>query len=657
MRKNKLSLLIAALVLSLDMQAQTNDGISAMNAAIEKFLGSGQLLTKDTHWSHAQDQWYYKYTIEGDTLVEPQAFVELKDAFGRNMSHGWYGYMCDAGKVKHKQWELQFHRKDNFYGGIYGRYRVEEDDNVRVVAIGDSLSQTYYGLKWDVEPFTDSSGKKWQTLEGELFVFKDGIWKIEAHYEDRKWQQLSGFAPISKDDQLKYETLMTQLRSLSEQTGNGGGMRSELRIYITKKLFDEYDGMLTEQQYGELYKMLKMLADGRPAEERRIYDTMRNNLSRRVRYLPRGKFAQSNMTNKGTFTDPDQERMLQLEYDLGGLEAPRVTVKVSGRAEGQVQVQPVWPSLQPYKVLPDRGMFTFMESLPQSQLLEVSDQKSHKLLLFADTIPTEVNMAEMTVKGSPLNERFAEVQRRLKAIEADLRKSCIRDNEGGYIVMDRDGYKAWQRETQRLQQQLMDENLGNMIPAWLLAENHTVMTHKELSRYMRHRRPYSDHVAMQPVWQYYEGLAKRLPGKKFSDAACVDTAGVAHRLSEYIGKGDYVVMQFWEERNWTAHSGCKIMKYLFKEYKGKNIRILGVSLDCKKDTWARYVKKRGLSYEQVAIISTDEESRWDDPLVKAYGIRALPETIIFDPKGRILSSGLAGEELKKAVAELPLKEK
>ena len=418
MKKNRISLLIAALVLSLGLQAQSNDGISAMNAAIETFLGSGQLLTKDTHWSHAQDQWYFKYNVEGDTLVEPQAFMELKDAFGRNMSHSWYGYMCDAGKVSHKQWELQFHRKDNFYGGIYGRYRVEEDDNVRVVAIGDSLSQTYYGLKWNVEPFTDSSGKQWQTLEGELFIFKDGIWKIEAHYEDRQWQQLSGFAPISKDDQLKYETLMAQLKSLNEQTGNGGSMSGDLRIYIAKKLFKDYEGMLTEQQYGELYKMLEMLADGRPAEERRIYDTIRGNLFRRVRSMPTGKFMQGNMTNHGTFVDPEQERMLQLEYDLGGENAKRVTVKVTGRAEGQVQVQPVWPSLQPYKVLPDRGTFTFMESLPQSQLLELSDQKEHKLLLFADTIPTEVNMAEKTVKGSPLNERFAEVQRRLKAIDA-----------------------------------------------------------------------------------------------------------------------------------------------------------------------------------------------------------------------------------------------
>lgn len=653
----KTYLLIAAMVLSLAMRVQANDGILAMNTAIETFLGSGQLLIRDTHWSHAQDQWYFKYTVEGDTLVEPQAFMELKDAFGRNMSHGWYGYMCDAGKVSHKQWELQFHRKDNFYSGIYGRYRIEEDDNVRVVAIGDSLSQTYYGLKWDVEPFTDSSGKKWQTMEGELFVFRDGIWKIEAHYEDRQWQQLSYFTPISKDDQLKYETLMTQLRSLSEQTGNGGGMRSDLRIYITKKLFDEYDGMLTEQQYGELYKMLKMLADGRPAEERRIYDTIRGNLFRRVRSMPTGKFMQGNMTNHGTFVDPEQERMLQLEYDLGGENAKRVTVKVTGKAEGQVQVSPVWPSLQPYKVLPDRGQFLFLESLLQNQLIELSDKQEHKLLLFADTIPTEVNMAEMTVKGSPLNESFAQVQRRLKAIEADLRKSCILDNEGGYIVMDRDGYKARLQEARSLQMQLMDQNIDNLIPAWFLVENHTVMSYKELSRYMRQGRAYSDHVAMQPVWQYYEGLTKRLPGKKFTDATCVDTAGVVHQLSEYIGRGDYVVMQFWEERNWIAHRGCKIMKHLAKEYQGKNIRILGVSLDCKKAIWARYVKKRGLSYEHLAIPTTDENTRWDDPIVKAYGIRLLPETIIFDPKGRIVSTGLAGESLKEEVAKLPLKKK
>lgn len=46
-------------------------------------------------------------------------------------------------------------------------------------------------------------------------------------------------------------------------------------------------------------------------------------------------------------------------------------------------------------------------------------------------------------------------------------------------------------------------------------------------------------------------FAQRLLADR-AEAECVDTAGVSHRLSEYIGRGDYVVLQFWEEQTWEA---------------------------------------------------------------------------------------------------------
>ena len=99
------------------------------------------------------------------------------------------------------------------------------------------------------------------------------------------------------------------------------------------------------------------------------------------------------------------------------------------------------------------------------------------------------------------------------------------------------------------------------------------------------------------------------------------------------------------------------MKQMAKKYKGKNIRFVGLSLDCNKVAWESYVRKRDLKYEHLTILTTEEDKRWEDNAVKAYGIKSLPETIIFDPKGRIISTGLAGESLKQKVESLKLKGK
>ena len=288
-------------------------------------------------------------------------------------------------------------------------------------------------------------------------------------------------------------------------------------------------------------------------------------------------------------------------------------------------------------------------------MLKISDSHGNQLLLIADSTLTEVNLEAMAVTGSPRNERFAVAQRRLKALEPELRKYACLDADGDYTVVDAGGYNQLLADAHRLQLQLMDENADSMIPAWYLANHFIMMTNDELSRYLQRDRPYADHVALQPVWQYYDGLAKRQPGCKFTDAACVDTAGVAHRLSDYIGRGDYVVLQFWEERNWTAHSGCKIMKKMAREYRGKNIRFIGFSLDANKDTWKHYVKKRDLAYEHLTAPGSRKSRQWDCEAAKAYGIMTMPETIVFAPDGHIVGSGLAGESLSMFVSTLPLK--
>lgn len=58
----------------------------------------------------------------------------------------------------------------------------------------------------------------------------------------------------------------------------------------------------------------------------------------------------------------------------------------------------------------------------------------------------------------------------------------------------------------------MRDNPDNIIPALFLSQGYTNMTCGQLSPLMQRDRPYAGHVMMQPVWDYYEGLKKRLPG-------------------------------------------------------------------------------------------------------------------------------------------------
>ena len=641
------NILVVAFCLCLTMWAQPKNAIVTINSAIDEFLGSGQLLTKDTHWSHAMGQWHFKLTVEGDSLSEPAALQKLKAAFTECVPQATAVYFHDVDRGPSLLDGLYFVRKDNYYSNITGQYVIKKDYNFRILSIADMGVETYYGLEWHVFPFCDRNGKKFSTMEGVLYKFTDGAWRMES-FKQESWPQSTAL-PFGEGNQLKYEILKAQISHLRELTDSKAGVQADLRLYLITRLLDGIHFQLSEHQFSEILSLIpQFTAAEMTAERQRILSNAVDRLERRCRFLPSAVFREVR-TNNAVFLNPENEQVLDFQYDISAEHQRSVTVNVSGTASGQLMVSPRFPAMHSFDVLLDNGNFTLKEKLFIDQLYEIRDHSGHSLMLFADSVPTVVDLSEMRVVGSSLNERFAETQRRMKTMERDLQKYMIRDSE---ILMDVEGYQKFLADVHEMQIQLIKENMDNLIPVWFLSEYFSSMSLSELSQYLRPELPYTRHLSLQPVWKYYEGLEKRQPGKMFADAECVDTAGVSHRLSEYIGRGDYVVLQFWEARNWTAHAGCKYMKMMAKEYRGKGIRFIGLSLDTNKADWKRYIKKRDLCYEHLTVASTDNTDRWKSEVIQAYGIMALPESIVFSPDGRIISCGLGGESLLRFVSKL-----
>ena len=93
--------------------------------------------------------------------------------------------------------------------------------------------------------------------------------------------------------------------------------------------------------------------------------------------------------------------------------------------------------------------------------------------------------------------------------------------------------------------------------------------------------------------------------------------------------------------------GAKSCKQIARKYKDRNLRVVGMAFDKDKEEWKRYVKKRDLAFEHLAASDVTSEINFSTTdMAKAYGITALPETIVFGPDGRILCTGLEGDDLK-----------
>ena len=159
---------------------------------------------------------------------------------------------------------------------------------------------------------------------------------------------------------------------------------------------------------------------------------------------------------------------------------------------------------------------------------------------------------------------------------------------------------------------------------------------------------YSQSVRINKLLKAAENVEKTKVGCKMVDFTVKTEDGIATRLSDFVGKGDIVVVDFWA--SWCGpcrREASTTLKEIYEKYNGKGLKVLGVAVwDKPEDTFAA-IESMNLPWPQI-INSQNIAS-------DAYGFNSIPHIIIFSGDGTILSRGLQGDELKAKVDELMTK--
>ncbi len=152
---------------------------------------------------------------------------------------------------------------------------------------------------------------------------------------------------------------------------------------------------------------------------------------------------------------------------------------------------------------------------------------------------------------------------------------------------------------------------------------------------------------------YVEGLRQKAEnlkatevGKNFIDFTTKDTEGNEVALSSLVGKGEWVLLDFWASWCSPCRAENPHVVAAFEEFKDKGFTIVGYSLDQNGEAWVEAIEKDGLNWANLSDLEG-----WASAPAKAYSVQSIPSNFLFNPEGKIAAKNLRGEALVEFLKE------
>ena len=152
-----------------------------------------------------------------------------------------------------------------------------------------------------------------------------------------------------------------------------------------------------------------------------------------------------------------------------------------------------------------------------------------------------------------------------------------------------------------------------------------------------------NHPNIIKVKEKAEAALSQEEGEMFKDFA-VEYNGKTTRLSDYVGRGQYVLADFWASWCGPCRQQIPDLISLYQQYKEKGLTVLGIAFRDKPQETEKAIRDLGIPYPQIINAQNIPAT--------LYGIDALPHTILFAPDGTIIARNIYGEELKEKLKEI-----
>ncbi len=152
-------------------------------------------------------------------------------------------------------------------------------------------------------------------------------------------------------------------------------------------------------------------------------------------------------------------------------------------------------------------------------------------------------------------------------------------------------------------------------------------------------------VFAQVLWVGFL-IAQPVVGSKAPEISLPDVNGKSISLTSL--KGKVVLLDFWASWCGPCRINNKKTLPIYKKYQDKGFEVFGVSIDDNTGSWKKAMQQDKTNWKHVI----DTKAANGNDLSKTWNLQYIPSTFLLDKEGKIVASGVDGEELEKLLKQM-----